>query len=90
LCAESLKDWCHNGYTDGWVLQYNQHLGKTLLVPLEEPKSIMSEILSDTVKKYQIYGQKPVTQSLQGTVYVLMLEMDLFWLFWLSMMNAPN
>ncbi|WAQ99892.1 MYCB2-like protein [Mya arenaria] len=46
---------------------YNQHLGKTLLVPLDEPKSTFDEILSETVKKFQMYNQKPVvTQTTQG------------------------
>ncbi|XP_053398701.1 E3 ubiquitin-protein ligase MYCBP2-like isoform X4 [Mercenaria mercenaria] len=66
LCADSIKEWCNNGFTDAWVLQYNQHLGKTLLVPLEEPKSIIDEILNETVKKFQMYGQKPTTQPVQG------------------------
>ena len=26
---------------EAWCLQYNQHLGKTLLLPVEEPKSIL-------------------------------------------------
>jgi E3 ubiquitin-protein ligase MYCBP2 len=66
LCADSIKEWCNNGFSDAWVLQYNQHLGKTLLAPLEEPKSIIDEILTETVKKFQIYGQKPTTQPVQG------------------------
>ena len=67
LSAESITDWCNNGYTDAWTLQYNQHLGKTLLVPLDEPKSIIDEILTETVKKFQMYGQKATTtQPVQG------------------------
>ncbi|XP_052792731.1 E3 ubiquitin-protein ligase MYCBP2-like isoform X2 [Mya arenaria] len=67
LSADSIKEWCHNGYSDAWTLQYNQHLGKTLLVPLDEPKSTFDEILSETVKKFQMYNQKPVvTQTTQG------------------------
>ncbi|KAL4230611.1 E3 ubiquitin-protein ligase mycbp2 [Mactra antiquata] len=66
LCADSIKEWCNNGFTDAWVLQYNQHLGKTLLVPLEEPKSIIDEIVTETVKKFQMYGQKPTTQPVEG------------------------
>jgi E3 ubiquitin-protein ligase MYCBP2 len=36
---------------EAWALQYNQLLGKTFLVPLEQPKSILDEILKDTIRK---------------------------------------
>lgn len=36
---------------EGWALQYNQHLGKTLLVPVEEPKPLMEEIIKETIRK---------------------------------------
>lgn len=50
LNVESIGKWCSNGYTEGWALQYNQHLGKTLLVPVEEPKSI-DDLKEDTHPK---------------------------------------
>ena len=62
LSADSIKEWCNNGYTDAWCLQYNQHLGKTLLVPLDEPKSMMEEILGETIRKIQTYTPKPTAQ----------------------------
>ena len=34
---------------EAWALQYNQHLGKTLLVPVEEPKSILDEMIKETI-----------------------------------------
>lgn len=51
LSPESIKKWCKtpNGYTEAWTLQYNQHLGKTLLVPVDEPKSILDEIIKETI-----------------------------------------
>jgi hypothetical protein len=41
LSAESVREFCSplNGYTEGWALQYNQQLGKTLLVPVEDSRS---------------------------------------------------
>ena len=36
---------------EAWALQYNQHLGKILLVPVEEPKSILDEIIKETMSK---------------------------------------
>ena len=62
LSADSIKEWCNNGFTDAWCLQYNQHLGKTLLVPLDEPKSMMEEILGETIRKIQTYSPKPAAQ----------------------------
>ncbi|CAB3381481.1 Hypothetical predicted protein [Cloeon dipterum] len=32
-----------SSYPEAWCLQYNQHLGKTLLVPVEEPKAVSDE-----------------------------------------------
>ncbi|KAL3880398.1 hypothetical protein ACJMK2_032642, partial [Sinanodonta woodiana] len=69
LSADSIKEWCNNGYSEAWCLQYNQHLGKTLLVPLEEPKSIIDEIINETIRKLPQYlsetsqqpGQLPQT-----------------------------
>ncbi|XP_052283534.1 E3 ubiquitin-protein ligase MYCBP2-like isoform X2 [Dreissena polymorpha] len=67
LSGDSIREWCHNGYTDAWVLQYNQHLGKTLLVPLDEPKPMIVELLTETMRKCQMYSPKPtITQPLQG------------------------
>ena len=36
LTAESIREFCSplNGFTEGWALQYNQQLAKTLLVPV--------------------------------------------------------
>jgi len=36
LTAESIREFCSplNGFTEGWALQYNQHVARTLLVPV--------------------------------------------------------
>lgn len=34
---------------EAWCLQYNQHLGKTLLLPVEEPKSILDQVITETI-----------------------------------------
>ncbi|XP_055893471.1 E3 ubiquitin-protein ligase MYCBP2-like isoform X4 [Biomphalaria glabrata] len=48
LSRASLSEYClpedgGSGRMEGWCLQYNQHLGKTLLVPVETPKTSMSK-----------------------------------------------
>ncbi|XP_033631426.1 E3 ubiquitin-protein ligase MYCBP2-like isoform X2 [Asterias rubens] len=44
LNPETIEKYCRsNGHREGWCLQYNQHIGKTMLVPVEEPKSIYDE-----------------------------------------------
>lgn len=36
---------------EAWCLQYNQHLGKTLLLPVEEPKSILDQVINETIMR---------------------------------------
>nr|AOV18880.1 myc binding protein 2 [Lymnaea stagnalis] len=48
LSRASLAEYClpddgGNGRMEGWCLQYNQHLGKTLLVPVETPKPSLTQ-----------------------------------------------
>ena len=40
LGQESLLEFCSGSYSEGWCLQYNQHLEKTLLVPINESKKV--------------------------------------------------
>ncbi|KAG8179148.1 hypothetical protein JTE90_015337 [Oedothorax gibbosus] len=47
LNPETVRKYCQNGYTEAWCLQYNQHLGKTLLVSVEEPKSMMADFFKE-------------------------------------------
>ncbi|XP_054723026.1 E3 ubiquitin-protein ligase MYCBP2-like [Uloborus diversus] len=47
LSSETVRKYCQNGFTEAWCLQYNQHLGKTLLIPVEEPKSMLTEFFKD-------------------------------------------
>ncbi|XP_041356631.1 E3 ubiquitin-protein ligase MYCBP2-like isoform X3 [Gigantopelta aegis] len=49
LGQDSITEWCVNGYSEAWCLQYNQHLGKTLLVPVQEPKSILDEMAKEQI-----------------------------------------
>jgi E3 ubiquitin-protein ligase MYCBP2 len=45
LSPDSIRKYCNTSTTqqnmEAWALQYNQHLGKTLLVPIGEPKPIV-------------------------------------------------
>ena len=51
LSAETIKQYCNTSIIEAWCLQYNQHLGKTLLLPVEEPKSILDQVISDTIMR---------------------------------------
>ncbi|KAH0822503.1 hypothetical protein GEV33_000288 [Tenebrio molitor] len=51
LSADTIKQYCNTSIIEAWCLQYNQHLGKTLLLPVEEPKSILDQVISDTIMR---------------------------------------
>ena len=55
-----MRDWCDGigaaasgnmGLPEAWCLQYNQHLGKTLLAPVEEPRSIVDEMVKEALAR---------------------------------------
>ncbi|ESO93791.1 hypothetical protein LOTGIDRAFT_205644 [Lottia gigantea] len=58
LSPDSIKDWCDNGYVEAWCVQYNQHLGKTLLVPVDEPKSVL-DMKEPMIREYTEPRSKP-------------------------------
>lgn len=49
LSADTIKQYCPTTAIEAWCLQYNQHLGKTLLLPVEEPKSILDQVITETI-----------------------------------------
>ncbi|XP_060534839.1 E3 ubiquitin-protein ligase MYCBP2 isoform X2 [Cylas formicarius] len=51
LSADTIRQYCGAHIIEAWCLQYNQHLGKTLLLPVEEPKSILDQVITDTITK---------------------------------------
>ncbi|EFN81009.1 Probable E3 ubiquitin-protein ligase MYCBP2 [Harpegnathos saltator] len=51
LNAETIKEYCNSSHLEAWCLQYNQHLGKTLLLPVEEPKSILDQVIKETIMR---------------------------------------
>ncbi|KAL5012682.1 hypothetical protein ScPMuIL_011233 [Solemya velum] len=66
LSPDSIKEYCLGGYSEAWCLQYNQHLGKTLLVPIEEPKSILDEIIKETILRKLPDYMKETSNSCKG------------------------
>jgi hypothetical protein len=38
LHSETMKEYCGAFYQEAWCLQYNQHLNKTLLLPMNQTK----------------------------------------------------
>ncbi|XP_076287336.1 MYC binding protein highwire isoform X6 [Lasioglossum baleicum] len=51
LNADTIKQYCNSSHLEAWCLQYNQHLGKTLLLPVEEPKSILDQVIKETISR---------------------------------------
>lgn len=49
LNAETIKEYYNSSHLEAWCLQYNQHLGKTLLLSVEEPKSILDQVIKETI-----------------------------------------
>ncbi|EDL00496.1 pam, highwire, rpm 1, isoform CRA_a [Mus musculus] len=49
LNEETIKKYVPNmnGYTEAWCLSFNQHLGKSLLVPVDEPKTNTDDFFKD-------------------------------------------
>lgn len=52
LSTESIRQHCTSGWfpTEAWCLQYNQHLGKTLLHPIIEPQTTTTTTNATTTK----------------------------------------
>ncbi|KAL7297667.1 hypothetical protein TKK_0009333 [Trichogramma kaykai] len=51
LNVETINKYCNSGHLEAWCLQYNQHLGKTLLLPVEEPKASSYQLARETLEK---------------------------------------
>ncbi|XP_042905925.1 E3 ubiquitin-protein ligase MYCBP2 isoform X1 [Parasteatoda tepidariorum] len=68
LSPETVRKYCQNGFTEAWCLQYNKHLGKTLLVPLEEPKTALTDFFKEkSLKKKSLEdNHRNKFNSLQG------------------------
>jgi len=66
LSQDTIHQYCSNGHGEAWCLQYNQHLGKTLLLPVEEPKSILDQVIKETIMR-----KLPEVSNKDG--YVLMM-----------------
>lgn len=72
LSPDSMRDWCDGigaaasgnmGLPEAWCLQYNQHLGKTLLAPVEEPRSIVDEMVKEALARKLPEYIRGATQS---------------------------
>ncbi|XP_063236464.1 E3 ubiquitin-protein ligase MYCBP2 isoform X2 [Bacillus rossius redtenbacheri] len=49
LSQDTIQQYCGGGHGEAWCLQYNQHLGKTLLLPVEQPRSILDQVIKETI-----------------------------------------
>lgn len=73
LSPDTIKQYCLNPHNEAWCLQYNQHLGKTLLLPVEEPKSILDRVITENItrKAPEIQNRRKGSAGLIGTYEVL-------------------
>ncbi|CAH0546546.1 unnamed protein product [Brassicogethes aeneus] len=51
LSADTIRQYCNDAFVEAWCLQYNQHLGKTLLLPVQEPKTVLDQVISDAIMR---------------------------------------
>lgn len=65
LTAESISQYCDGFHAEGWCLQFNQHLGKTLLVAVDQSKSIFGQVIKEALSRrdfhqpsYNLNGQR--------------------------------
>ncbi|XP_035719406.1 E3 ubiquitin-protein ligase MYCBP2-like isoform X2 [Vespa mandarinia] len=65
LSAETIKEYCSTTQLGAWCLQYNQHLGKTLLLPVEEPKSILDQVIKETILRKRVDPGEDKRQSVR-------------------------
>lgn len=73
LSADTIKQYCNIPIIEAWCLQYNQHLGKTLLLPVEEPKSILDQVISETImrKLPEIHDRRKASTGFHGGYQVI-------------------
>ncbi|XP_060681896.1 E3 ubiquitin-protein ligase MYCBP2 isoform X5 [Hemiscyllium ocellatum] len=57
-----------NGYTEAWCLSFNQHLGKSLLVPVDEPKSVTDDYFREvnSRRSHEVVLKEQEKMFLQG------------------------
>ncbi|XP_076385847.1 MYC binding protein highwire isoform X12 [Megachile rotundata] len=69
LNAETIKEYCSSYHLEAWCLQYNQHFGKTLLLPVEEPKSILDQVIKEPIlrKRPEVVDDKRKTVTFDGS-----------------------
>lgn len=70
LSADTIKQYCNISVIEAWCLQYNQYLGKTLLLPVEEPKTILDQVISDTImRKLPEFQDRYYHETSKMTIY---------------------
>ncbi|XP_044762914.1 E3 ubiquitin-protein ligase MYCBP2 [Coccinella septempunctata] len=73
LSMDTIKQYCSGGIIEAWCLQYNQHLGKTLLLPVEEPKTTLDQVISETIRKKlpEIHDRRKIPTNAAGDYIVI-------------------
>ncbi|RZF32318.1 hypothetical protein LSTR_LSTR001782 [Laodelphax striatellus] len=68
LNAESTRQYCSGSHAEAWCLQYNQHLGRTLLLPpLHEPPPTATPTLLDHVISHSALRKTAANSSSTAT-----------------------
>ncbi|XP_011315230.1 E3 ubiquitin-protein ligase MYCBP2 isoform X2 [Fopius arisanus] len=78
LNSPTIKEYCNNSHAEAWCLGYNQHLGKTLLLPVEEPKSIVHNVIKESIlrkrseisERWERKGDESVTEGKRTMIVV--------------------
>ncbi|KAL1131021.1 hypothetical protein AAG570_012259, partial [Ranatra chinensis] len=60
LNQDTIRQYCEGMYAEAWCLQFNQHLGKTLLLPVQEPKSVLDHVKETSVRKPPVATTEPL------------------------------
>uniref|UniRef100_A0A8D8RF51 RCR-type E3 ubiquitin transferase n=1 Tax=Cacopsylla melanoneura TaxID=428564 RepID=A0A8D8RF51_9HEMI len=70
LHPETMKEYCGAFYQEAWCLQYNQHLNKTLLTPLNQTKPPPPEQEVPPPQPVPFVRRPPVVENIQQDVTV--------------------
>ncbi|KAK4016037.1 hypothetical protein OUZ56_031000 [Daphnia magna] len=76
LSTESIREWCINHHSEAWCLQYNQHIGKTLLFPINTTQNGTNETGEDLSphqkpNKLESNKKEEIVYSTAQTFYVV-------------------
>ncbi|XP_033112056.1 E3 ubiquitin-protein ligase MYCBP2-like [Anneissia japonica] len=64
LNKDSIHRFCGtNGFREGWCMQFNQHIGKTFLIPVDESKTLKKEENKENIEDQKKGQEKKADKS---------------------------